>query len=180
MKPSTALILIVISIGLFFVFTSPEYKKVGMLREQSGQYKNILDNISELAARRDDLLVTYRSIPKARAEELSKVLPDNVDIVKLSMDFDAIGSKYGISIRNIRAAEVKDENTAGIITAPEAVTYGKTTVSISFVATYDNFKRFLRDIEHSLRIVNVRDVSFQSTENGLYQYEMSIETYWLK
>ena len=48
MKNSTALILLLISVGLFYVVVSPQYGKVQVLQAQSTQYKEILANVEEV------------------------------------------------------------------------------------------------------------------------------------
>lgn len=183
MKTSTAIIILMISVGLFYTFTSPQYQKIGELRMASKTYKNILNNASALSTMRDELLSKYRNIPKQNIESVSKVLPDNVDIVRLTMDFDSIASRYGLSIKSIQVDKNKNgnnSNNAAIIVNPTEQIYDSTIISFSFVSSYDNFRKFMRDIENSLRIVNIKSIDFQSTDNGLYQYKVSLETYWLK
>ncbi len=183
MKTSTAIIILMISLGLFYTFTSPQYKKIGDLRTASQTYTNILDNASDLSTKRDELLSKYRNIPKQNIENVTKVLPDNVDIVRLTMDFDSIASRYGLSIKGIQVDKTKsgnNSNNSAIVVNPTEQVYDSTIISFNFVSSYDNFRKFMRDIENSLRIVNIKSIDFQSTENGLYQYKVSIETYWLK
>jgi len=180
MKTSTSFILLLISAGLFFTFTNSQYQKIGEVRSTISEYQDILDNASALTAKRDDLLVKYRNIPKSNIDDLIKSLPDNIDIVKLSMDFDAIASRYGISIKSIQVTKDKEEGNSTIIVSSKDKNVGRVIISFSFISSYDNFKRFLRDIENNLRIVNIKSLDFQSAENGLYQYKISIETYWLK
>jgi len=183
MKTSTAIIILMISLGLFYTFTSPQYKKIGDLRTVSQTYTNILNNASDLSTKREELLSKYRNIPKQNIESVTKVLPDNVDIVRLTMDFDSIASRYGLSIKGIQVDKSKNgnssNNSAIVVNQAEQV-YDSTIISFSFVSSYDNFRKFMHDIENSLRIVNIKSVDFQSTENSLYQYKVSIETYWLK
>jgi len=180
MKTSTSFILLLISVGLFFTFTNSQYRKVEELRLAASEYQDILDNASALSTRRDELLSKYRNIPKTKVDSLAKALPNNVNIVRLSVDLDTIASRYGISIKSIQVTKDKEEGNSTIIANPKNQGVGRVIVSFSFVSSYDNFKRFLRDIENSLRIVNLKSLDFQSTENGLYQYKVSIETYWLK
>ena len=36
------------------------------------------------------------------------------------------------------------------------------------------------DLEKSLRIMNVKSISFKASDNGLYEHQITLETYWLK
>ena len=178
MKGSTAIILILVSIGLFYTLINPEYAKVKVLRSQAAEYQGVLDNVSKLIATRDDLLDKYKAIPQAEIDRLGKVLPDNLDTVKLALDLDTLGSKYGVTVKSVQT--LKNDTSTGAISLPDGKAYQNAQVSFDFVATYDNFQKFLRDVETSQRISNVKEITFQTTDNGLYEYRMILETYWLK
>ncbi|MES2214159.1 MAG: type 4a pilus biogenesis protein PilO [Patescibacteria group bacterium] len=180
MKNSTAVVLILVSIGLFYTFTSDQYQKTKDLRTQAARYEDLLANIDSLTAARDTLLVKYQAMPADDVERLSKVLPPSIDTVRLALDFDSIAAKYGISIKNIQTESKGNDTsgTSGIITGSKA--YETTTVSFEFVTSYENFKRFMHDIESSLRIIDVKSLSFDTGDANLSTYKISIETYSLK
>lgn len=180
MKNTTAFILILVSAGLFYTVISPQYKKVQIRRAEALEYKNIISNLSELTAKRDELLIKYQALPKSEVDRLSKVLPDGVDTVKLAKDLDTIASKYGISIKNIQVNPIKDDNGSSISQGQPNKPYESTTVSLTFVSTYDSFRKFMADMEHSLRIIDIKSVSFTSGESGINEYKVDIQTYWLK
>src|SRR3989344_153515 len=180
MKNNTAIILLLLSVGLFYTFTNDQYQDVKKLYALSSEYRNVLQSVSAIVELRDRLLVTYETFPKAEVERINEVLPDNIDNVQLALDLDAMASRYGISIESIQA-EVGVGNDASLVVLPEnAGVYEKATVSLSFVANYENFMRLLADIEKSLRIMDVKSISFQTSESGFYEYEISADTYWLK
>lgn len=178
MKNNTAIILILLSLGLFYTFTNSQYQSVKELQSLANEYRNLLKNASATIDLRDDLFITYQSLPKADVDRLNKILPDNIDTVRLALDLDSMASRYGISIKNIRTTIDKD---VGRIVLPEnGVKYDRATITFSFVSNYDNFKRLLTDIEKSLRIMDPRSVSFSVNETGFYEYQVSVDTYWLK
>ncbi len=182
MKTTTAFIFILIAIGLFYTFIRPHYEKVKAIQIQANQYSEVLENVQELSKKRDELLLKYNALPKTEVERINKALPNNVDTVKLALDFDSIASKYGISIKNIRINQrVLDvgSNIGAIAVSPTNL-YQTVTVNFSFVSNYDNFRKFIRDIESSLRIIDVRSIGFSATDSGLNEYTLSIDTYWLK
>lgn len=180
MKNSTAFILVLISAGLFYTVVMPQYKKVQVLRAQSAEYENILLDVSSLTEKRDNLLVKYQEMPKQEVDRVNKVLPDNIDTVRLATDFDSIASKYGISIKSIQTVVDKDDNSSNIIKSVSTKTYNSVEVSFSFVSTYENFRKFMQDIEKSLRIIDIKSVAFNAGETGLSEYKVTIQTYWLK
>jgi Tfp pilus assembly protein PilO len=180
MKNSTSFMLLLIAVGLFYVVISPRYEKVQALRDQSAQYKNILANVEALSDTRDDLKAKYDNMPSDEVARLEKILPSDVDTVNLAMNFDAIASKYGISIKSVRTVESKADAGTSIVQSSGVRPYDRVTVSFSFVSTYANFRKFMSDIEKSLRVIDVKSVAFQTTESGIYEFQVSVQTYWLK
>ncbi|MDO8569654.1 MAG: type 4a pilus biogenesis protein PilO [bacterium] len=180
MKNNTAIILLLLSVGLFYAFTNGQYQDVKKLYALASEYRDILQNVSDIVELRDRLLVTYETFPKAEIERISKVLPDNIDTVQLALDLDSMASRYGISIKSIKTETGVAQDTDLIVLPEYAGVYEKATVSLSFISSYENFKLLLADIEKSLRIMNIKSVSFRASDTGLYDYEISAETYWLK
>jgi len=180
MKNSTATILIIISIGLFYTVTSPQYTNVQNLRAEADEYRQVLDGAAAISETTDIIQSKYQNIPKAEIDKLNKVLPDNVDTVRLALDLDGIASQYGITINRVEV-DRQLENSANVIDVDSAsLPYEKVNVTFTFLSNYSNFIRFLSDLERSLRITNVRTINFQTGESGLYEHRVSIETYWLK
>lgn len=179
MKNSTAIILILIGIGVIYTFAMPQYTRTKALRQEVGQYNNVLDNVTAIGETKSELSLQLADIPSSDVAKLKKVLPDSVDTVRLAMDLDAIGSKHGISVNTVQVGSANEDN-ASAIREDSGNTYERVTISFSFISTYENFRNFMDELERSARITDVRSVAFQSTDSGLYEYRISIETYWLK
>ncbi len=180
MKNNSAIVLLLLSVGLFYAFTNTQYQNVRKLYTLSGEYQNVLQNASRIMELKDQLLVKYEALPVAEIERINKVLPDSVDTVRLALDLDGMASRYGIAIKNIQTVTDADKDTNLIVLPEVAGAYEKATISFGFVSNYENFMRLLADIEKSLRIIDVRSISFQTGESSLYDYQISIDTYWLK
>jgi Tfp pilus assembly protein PilO len=179
-KPST-LILIVLAVGLFYTFTSPQYKEAGELQATASEYRNVLKNISMISESRDRLLESYRAIPKADAERLVKALPDSIDVVGLALDLDAIASKYGVSIDKVEVDSQSGQGANSVILPESGRPYEKAAVTFSFVSDYQDFMSLLTDVEKSLRIMDVKSASFRVSDTAnIYEHKVTVETYWLK
>lgn len=174
------LILIVLAIGLFYTFGSPQYEQVKTLQASANEYRNVIENVSRIAEARDALLVEYEAIAPSERDKLIKALPNNVDSVRLALDLDTIAGRYGIAIKDVAVDARADSNAALAVLPDSKVPYEKAVVTFSFVSNYENFVRFLTDLEKSLRLMDIKSVSFRVAENGLYEHELQVETYWLK
>lgn len=179
MKNISNLIFVLLATGLFYMFTSPEYEKVKLLQVSAAEYANVIENVEKIAQSRDGLREEYDAIPLVERDRLMKVLPDNVDGVRLALDLDTMASRYNIVLSTVKVDKA-DPNSALAVLPDPSLPYEAATVSLNFKANYDGFSRFLEDLEKSLRIMDVKSVSFHAFEDGTYDHSMRIETYWLK
>lgn len=180
MKNTTAIILVVLAIGLFFTFTNPQYQAVQGLSSELAEYRAVLKNAEAITEMKILLADRYDEVPEVEIERLSKVLPDTVDDIRLALDIDAIASRYGLSIKNVSVDGNNNDNSKVVIEPQTGLPYDKVEVSFSFISGYDNFKKFMSDIEDSLRITDIKSVSFKTSDAGIYDHQVSVETYWLK
>ena len=179
MKHNTAIVLLLLSIGLFYTFTNSQYREAKELSALANEYQSVLKNISQIVELRDSLLATYATIPVVEIDRMNKVLPDNIDTVRLALDLDSMAARYGISIKNIQTILGTNRN-ANLIVLPEYESdYETATIMFGFVSSYYNFMRFLADIEKNLRIMDIKSITFQTSDSGFYDYQVSAETYWL-
>lgn len=180
MKSPSNIALIALALGLFFSFTSPSYQEVKTLRTSASEYRGVINNISNIAETRDALLVSYESIPQVEIDRLAKVLPDNIDAVGLALDLDTIAGRYGIAVKSLQVETKPNENLALAVLPGRSMPYQSATVTFSFISNYEDFAKLLADLEKSLRIMDVRSVTFKTTEAGLYDHRVTVSTYWLK
>jgi len=180
MKSNTAIVLLLLSVGLFYTFTNAQYQDVKKLHTLANEYQNVLENISAIIELREQLLVKYNNLSQAEIGRINKVLPDNVDTVRLALDLDGMASSYGIAIKNIQTSPGSGTDPNLIVLQDSAKVYDSSTLSFSFISNYTNFLNLLSDIETNLRIMDVKSITFLATDSGLYDYNVSVETYWLK
>jgi len=179
MKNLTPIILIILSIGIYYTFTSNVWGEVKSLQTVANDYSNLLDNASQIVEKRDNLLLSYRDVPQAELDAMATVLPDNIDAVRSALDLDGIAGRHGISISSLRA-ETTPANARLIHRQNDSSPYDVATISFTFISNYSDFVGFLDDLEHSLRIVDVKSINFQTSESGIYEHRITADTYWLK
>ena len=178
MKFVVPIILIVVSGFVFFGYADPTYKSTDSLRKKEKLFNEALSNSKELQGIRDELRDKYNGFSTSDLERLKKLLPNNVDNVRLVRDLNGIASNYGMTLRNVKIKQSKNSDSQDISKATQKV--GSIPVTFSVTGTYGNFISFLSDIEKSLRLVDVVSVDFVSSEKNFYEYEVSVRTYWLK
>ena len=170
------------AIGLFVLYTNPAYQSIKALKTEVASYDEALNRSQELRAIRDELLAKRNTFPPAGVQKLGRMLPDNVDNIRLIIDINNIAARHSLALGDVALGEVSGASaarSAGAVGASgEAV--GSVSVGFSVTASYDDFLRFLADLEHSLRLIDVEKLSFRSAAEGLPSYSFSIRTYWLQ
>ncbi|MCH7529729.1 type 4a pilus biogenesis protein PilO [Patescibacteria group bacterium] len=166
------------TVGLFFGYIDPTYDDVKIRMAEEQNFNEALDKSKELQIVRDKLLSRYNSFSTSDLNKLEKLLPDNVDNIRLTLDIDNIASAYGMRIRNVAVSQ--SSVASGSTIGPSDKPYETVTLSFSVIAPYEEVLRFLKDLERSLRIVDVAKLSLIASTGSLYEYQISIETYWLK
>jgi hypothetical protein len=196
-RNATATIAIVLAAGIYFTFTSKLINEVKAVREVNSQYISAIANAEQLLSVRESTLKAYNSISEDDRLKLEKMVPDNVDNIRLVIDLKAVGARHGFNIQGIKAAVVgsvskqpaaavlpstaDNQNPRAGITSFTPVTTPETiNVSFELDAPYLEFISFLQDIEANLRIMDITHLSVTVNDTGQYHFIVELKTYWLK
>ena len=198
------IVLIGIAASVFFMFANPIYNDISAQKAQAASYNEALNNSKELENERDILTAKYNAIDPNDLAKLQKLLPDNIDNIRLILEIEQIAAPYGMSLTDVK---YDTTNTAASSSAPAVVAtveggaaansipknYGIFDLEFSTSGTYDNFINFTKDLENNLRIVDISSIDFSSDANTgitgvspktnlaeVYKYDFKIKTYWLK
>jgi hypothetical protein len=175
--------LILASLGAFFGYVNPHYTAVKDLETQKYSRDETLTKSRQLQALRDDLLKKLNTFPTRDLTRLEKMLPDNIDNVRLIIDISALAAQRGVVVKNVKnisaasiAADAKNDTTSD-----KGNKYGSVVLDMTVSASYDNFIAFLKDLEKSLRLVDVVSLGFSAPDSGnVYDFNIGLKTYWLK
>lgn len=176
-----SIILLLGAIGITIFFIAPRVSGINELRAEEKEFSTALENARRLDETRQDLLDRFNSFDTQDLADLKKMLPGNIDNVKLIIELDALAAQYGLPIQNISVEDNNVESTDVQVIEQGSSDFGKIQLKFSIRGAYGQFVNFLDSLEHSLRIIDVRGLTFQATEQSdTYQYNLLIETYWLK
>jgi Tfp pilus assembly protein PilO len=163
------------------MYIDPHYAEIRGLMKQRADYQAAIANIEQVKQLRDSLETQYNDLSPDNITRLGKIIPQNLNIVKLTADLDAIAGHYSMTLRNVRVTEQASDNSAGV-NAKENKPYKTTTMSFSVLGTYPSFVAFVKDVENSLQLIDIRSVSMKSTgtSSSLMQFDITIQTYWIQ
>lgn len=182
--------LVILAIALFAAVTYPAYTDerggVKALQAKYAENDQTLDLAAELTEKREDLRKRYSKIKDEERALLAKLLPSTVDNVRLVNEIYAMAKKHNVTIGNVAVGEEaagdaeRGNRAAASDIASRGRAYGVLPVSFGAKAGYGDFESFLRDLELSLRLVDVRSVSLKTSATGEYDWTVKLDTYWLR
>lgn len=178
MKNIVSIIFLCLAVGIFFFYADDKYQEVKDLRVEVADYTEALRQSKDILLLRDNLSDQYKSFKKSDLDSLKKLLPDHIDNVQLVLDLNGIAKKYGLALKGVKVQEESIDKQAKI--GPSKDDFGSILLSFKVSSTYDAFVKFLEDVEKSLRIVDVTALSFKANDKNIYEFSVTIKTYWLK
>lgn len=175
------LLLIIISGTTFYLWTNPHYTDVKALKVQLGESNAALARAQELESLRAKLVDKENSFNQSDLAKLQKLLPDNVDNIRLFLDIQGIAARYGTSIQDISASDQGQKTTGTQAIGPSDKQYSQMTLSFSVNTSYENLKLLLKDLEKGLRIVEIKSLGFTADDKNPDRYKVSIgiNAFWL-
>ncbi len=172
------------ALGIFFGYVHPTW--TGAIAETKASITaddEALKAAGAYTAQQNALAAARNAIDTANLDRLAVFLPDSVDNVGLILDLNALASRSGIVLSNIDVApEAASANTAARTAAPGSRVdpVGSVDLTLSAVGTYSALQTFLKGVERSARILEVRDLSVRGSDTGVYGYQMKIRLFWLR
>jgi len=161
------------------MYTNPTYQEIKQLQQKDNAYDDALKKSRELRAKRDALIRKRDSMNQDNLKRLEHLLPDNVDNIRLVIDLNNVAARHNLSLNNIDLGNIggKVERAPG-----DTTPVGQVTLSFSVSTnSYDTFRAFIQDLEHSLRVLDIVSLGFSTgnSANSAVDYQMTIRTYWL-
>jgi hypothetical protein len=185
------IILIISSFAVFFGYVDPNYKGpanqsttsyqqdgVVFLKSELAQYDSVLNSSTQIVSQRDALVAKKNTISDADEARLETLLPSNIDNIRLIIEISDIAQARNLKAENISVGNMT-QSTSNTIGQNSSL-YGTLSLTFTVTATYNDFLNLLQDLENNLRLLDVTNISFHSTDSGFYDFTVTFNTYWLK
>lgn len=195
-----ATILVILAIGLYFTVTRLIIADATVVLASNTEYIAAIESAKSLITLRDQVRDDYNKLSAENRARLDKIVPRSIDNIRLIIDLNNVAMQHGFSLKGIQATAATNDKTKSnavpdvamvapgndqgfaninspIIPAP---ILDKVTVTFSVNAPYQQFISFLQDLEASLRILDVSNLTVSASENGVYTWKVELQTYWLR
>lgn len=185
MKLLTPVLIIAISVGMYFMYISPTAMDVKVLNQQKIKLDNILEKAKELKIKRESVLLDYTSISESDLDRFNKVIPEKFDPVIFVNNMNTLAFQDSVTVGNFTISSLGSNNEGIVSDVAPVSTYKITSISFKVTGQYDNLLKFLNNLESSLNLFDVVNLSVEqltSTGSNKNQMQFSLEmnTYSLK
>lgn len=184
MKILSQIFFIGVAIAIFVFYINPLYATIQQKQVDFQKLSDANGKAMELRVKREQLTTDRKKIDDVQLANLDKFLPDGVENVRLIIDIQHIASM--VLAQDIKGAKVIGSAKAGTTgngvasVGPDNKKYGTIALNFSVTTTYDQFIVFLQSLEDNLRLVDVSDISFSAADGDNYDFNVTLQTYWLK
>jgi Tfp pilus assembly protein PilO len=184
------ILLVILSIGLYFTYLSPAYDILLAFQAQSEELDNTIKESQKFIELHNSLLEKFSSIPASHRANISKILPDAIDVVRLILDVDALAGKHNLVIRSFDVPQIENSETSNSKSAQEVgevnENVGSAVITIECAGKYTDLKNFLSEIETSMALMDVVELQVETvdlSQPGAVRenmYTLGLQAYWLK
>lgn len=175
---------LLLALGLFFGYIQPTWAgSIASKKSQITSYESALAAADRYKSKEAQLTTARNSIPPESIARLNSFLPDSIDNVQIILDLDALAARSGVKLSNFdikstsASTEVAGDPATGGLQAGSVIDSAEITLTVT--GTYTAFRGFLSQIEQSLRMLDVVNISVKDSKTGVYGYDLTIRIYSL-
>lgn len=185
------ILLIVVSIALFFGYIDGQYKAYGQLKIDKEAHESALATAQQLKGRHNDLKSKKAEFTAEELTSLEKLLPDSIDSVQMILDLNSVARTHGMLVKEIDINDAPQNVAIGQDVSGEgrprrpvlgqnAAGFTRYSVNFTVESDYFSFTDFIADLERSLRLLDIYDISISPGLITNYAFELTAHTYSLK
>ncbi len=180
------ILFLIASIGLYFSYIGPSLDTLRQATDLRDRLVAAVEKYEELFERRASLNADYDSIPLAERENLHRILPDEIDPVRIVIDIDRLARSEGIGLE-VSSFELPRLQATQSGRGTEEVKNQLMTwvMSTTVEGGYVGFKNFLSTLERSMTIFDVTQLEIEKIDTGAtvdrgQRYKVVMHIYSLK
>ncbi len=170
---------------MYFMYISPILADISVEKAKKAEYANVLLRTKELKEKRDILNDSYNSISPDNLALLDKVMPSKFESTVFANDITGIAYRNGLLVNDLRTDALRTQERNSEVEPGAVDVYRTVKTSMRVTGSYENFIRFLRDVEKSLQLIDVSNLSITTVSGTrpteiIFNYSLEINTYSLQ
>ncbi|MEK7460549.1 MAG: hypothetical protein AAB628_03310 [Patescibacteria group bacterium] len=215
LNPFFSLSIIIFFLGFAIFYVAPLYGEINTQRADLQVLNESAKDTEKIQQVINQTLKSLNSVDPMVIKRLETFIPETIDEVRFVNDIQGVGVKNGLAVSNIKIEDKAKEmnvGSAGKGSTPVALEplslsaknagsaaqknkYVTTKITFDVIASYEGFRLLVNDLEKSLGLINITELSFQEYKEGkvvaskavregapipLYAFKVGVETYSLK
>jgi len=171
------ILLILLSIGVFFFFVNGEVERTLSLLEQRSIVNEAQSEINALEEERARLEALASGSAQDH-ERLERFIPGARNDALSLAAINGLASDNNIALSSVSVSGGVDSRAlSGQRFSNDRVRVK--TVNISFDTTYGRLMSFLDSLETSLKLHDVTSISVDVRDSGMHGFNVGVQTYWV-
>ena len=156
---------IVVAVILVLVFIDPLWTSVGVLRLEADDQNQEVKKVEDLLAKIQAVEQDYQDVVEA-ASKISLALPKEKDLPYLITQFETLALTNGLLLESVNFDEqiersIKDDS----LKQEEGISpFPYLTINVRLSGSYEGLKGYLKSLESSVRLMEVREIDFVSQQ----------------
>ncbi len=179
----TPILSLVIAIILFVFFVRPQYAEVLSIQSEIDEYQKAITQYTEFTNKLEAKIAAKESRSALQNEQLDQLVPNEIDDAQALVDLEALAQRHNLLFGNtdVSTGDTELQRKTDPAVAEDEGSDELRTADITFgvIGTYEQFKSFLTDVEKSLSLYEVTQISFDTTESSFQQFEVTVRVYAL-
>lgn len=177
-----SIILVILSAFIVFSYALPEYRTTEAHRATLAVLGDVLQKTKDVTDLTANLALSLNGITTGDMSKMDVILPGSVDEIRFVHMLSRVVSGGSVVLKGITIAETgRDPETPVSLVAPAVKkdTVRKIIINVSFAGSYDDLIRILGDMEKSLMIMDITNLSLAGDgKGGIYDYTITLQSYW--
>ncbi len=178
MRIITSFLFLATAVTLFFIKTQPNLNDIKTLQLEKQEFGDALASSRELQTLRDKLLSQYNAISQDDRDRLNKLLLLQIDSSNLIVMFEEIVKTNGLLLKKVDVKESKQQSANSSVVLGEAsLPYKTINLSLLVSGPYASILALFSDLDKSLRLVDVENISFSAATTDTYEFSITARMY---
>jgi Tfp pilus assembly protein PilO len=165
------LFIAVVLAGVFAL--NPSWKKFNEARTLESQAKLKQANLTSEESMMEQFIKEFKENEKHVATANTALPVKGASVESILANLDEMARSSGLALSDVILINNSDPDKK-----PAANSVQNQEISFVAAGTFPAFKNFLLLLESNLRIIDIRDISFEVNEDGVAEYRMSFVTYY--
>ena len=165
---------------IFFTESKNYFPEIKILRKQVSSYNETINTAKKVRSSIDKTLGEYNAISQDNVDRINKMVPSGAESMKLVVQIDDMMRKNGLSLTGIDSKDSIDEKPASLVSKNGGRTAETVSLSIKARGSYESFHSFIKQLEKSLRLIDVVSVKISPVGQDDYSFSIEAVSYWRK